>query len=82
MTKASDWTIPEADRIAIEAMTPPFDLTVDPNNKDISYPHCNSWATGQQCVTNGGLDVGVIWEERCIDENGHVTKRHWCETSR
>ncbi len=82
MAKDSDWTIPEADRLAIEAMTPPFDLTVDPNTKDISYPHCNTWSTGQQCVTGGGLDVGVIMEERCIDENGHVSKRHWCEVSR
>ncbi len=79
MAKSSDWTIPEADRLAIEAMTPPFDLTVDPNNKDITYPHCNTWSTGQQCVTNGGLDVGVIMEERCIDEKGRVTKHHWCE---
>jgi hypothetical protein len=79
MTKSSDWTIPEADRVAIEAMTPPFDTSFDPTNKDMTYPHCNTWSTGQQCITNGGLDAGVIMEERCIDENGHVTKHHWCE---
>lgn len=79
MTKASDWTIPEADRLAIEAMTPPFDLTVDSSAADGAYPRCNEWSTGKQCITNGGLDVGVIWEERCIDEKGKVTKRFWCQ---
>ena len=72
------WTISDADRAELEALPAPAEIGFDPNAKDISYPHCNSWATSKHCTTDQGLTAGVYWEERCVHADGSVTKTFTC----